>query len=361
MNIIIDAMGGDFAPKEPVKGGLAAHEQYKCDITFVGKEDAIREVLAAEGIKELPDGVRIVNATEVVEICDDPARVCLKKKDSSMTVGMNLLKKGQGDAFISAGSTGALLSGSTLLVKRIKGIKRAAVAPVVPTGAGHSLLVDAGANAECTPEYMLQFAYMGSFYMEKVMGKRNPRVGLLNIGAEPSKGNDLYKEVYGLLKEAGDAGRINFIGNVEPTQIASKDAPDVIVADGFTGNIMLKTMEGTANFIVRGLKDLFFTNLKTKLGALLIKGNMGDFKKMLDSREVGGTAMLGIQHPVFKAHGNSDALAFQNAVRAAIRFVEADVNGAITDNVEYMNVDRKKQLQDALRSLTAKKDSNEDA
>lgn len=359
MNIIIDAMGGDFAPKEPVKGGLQAHKLYKCDITFVGKEAAIREVLTAEGIKELPDGVRIVNATEVVEICDDPARACLRKKDSSMTVGMNLLKKGEGDVFISAGSTGALLSGATLLVKRIKGIKRAAVAPVIPTGAGHSLLVDAGANAECTSEYMVQFAYMGSFYMEKVMGKRNPKVGLLNIGAEPSKGNELYKEVHQLLKEAGEAGRINFVGNVEPTQIASKDAPDVIVADGFTGNVMLKTMEGTANFIVRGLKDLFTTSMKTKVGYLMVKGNMGGFKKMLDSREVGGTSMLGIQCPVFKAHGNSDALAFQSTVKQAIRFVQADVNGAIVENIDYMNVEKKKPLE-ALRSL-AKKDNNENA
>lgn len=340
MNIIIDAMGGDLAPAAPVQGALNARKEYGCDITLVGKEDTIREVLEKNGIKELPDGVTIVNATEVVEICDDPARVCLRKKDSSMTVGMRLLKDGKGDAFISAGSTGALLSGATLLVKRIKGIKRAAVAPVVPTGAGHALLVDAGANAECTPEYMLQFAYMGSFYVEKVLGKHNPKVGLLNIGAEPSKGSELYKEVHALLQKAGDAGRINFIGNVEPTQISSKDAPDVIVADGFTGNIMLKTMEGTASFIVHGLKDLFTASLKTKLGYLMIHGNMGGFKKMLDSRETGGTAMLGIQCPVFKAHGNSDAYAFQNAIRQAMKFVKADVNSSIEANIDYMSVEK---------------------
>lgn len=338
MNIIIDAMGGDLAPAEPVKGGLAAHKQFGCDITFVGKEDAIREVLEQENIKELPDGVTIVNATQVVEICDDPARVCLKKKDSSMTVGMKLLNEGRGDAFISAGSTGALLSGATLLVKRIPGIRRAAVAPVVPTGNGFSMLIDAGANAECTPEYMVQFAYMGSFYMEKVMGVKSPRVGLVNIGAEPSKGNDLYKEVNALLQAAGDAGRINFAGNTEPTMIASKDAPDVIVADGFTGNILLKTMEGTANFIVGELKNLFLTSARTKLSYLLLRGNMGGFKKKLDSRTVGGTAMMGIRRPVFKAHGNSDAYAFTNAIRQAITFVEADVIGEIERHIDHMTV-----------------------
>ena len=357
MNIIIDAMGGDLAPAEPVRGALKAHELYGCDITLVGKEDAIREVLDHDGVKELPDGVTIVNTTEVVEICDDPARVCMKKKDSSMSVGLRMVRDGQGDAFISAGSTGALLSGATLIVKRIKGIRRAAVAPIVPTGKGHSLLIDAGANAECTPEYMLQFAYMGSFYMKKVMGVPNPRVGLLNIGAEPSKGNDLYKEVHSLLQQAGDEGHINFIGNAEPTMIASKEAPDVIVADGFTGNVLLKTMEGTASFIVHALKDLFTTNTKTKGSYLLLKGNMGGFKKMLDSRETGGTAMMGIQHPVFKAHGNSDAFAFQNAVKQAIRFVKADVNGEIEKNISYMTLAPKSPVSRLMETIpTLKKD-----
>jgi glycerol-3-phosphate acyltransferase PlsX len=184
---------------------------------------------------------------------------------------------------------------------------------------------------------------MGSFYAEKVLGKPNPKVGLLNIGAEPSKGSELYKEVHALLQEAGDAGRINFVGNVEPTSLASQEACDVIVADGFTGNIMLKTMEGTANFIVHSLKDLFLTSLKTKLSYLLLKGSMGGFKKKLDSRETGGTAMLGIQKPVFKAHGNSDAYAFFNAVKQAMKFVEADVNSSILANIDNMAVERKTQ------------------
>ncbi|MCC8098878.1 MAG: phosphate acyltransferase PlsX [Clostridiales bacterium] len=335
MNIIIDAMGGDLAPAEPVRGALRAHKELGCDITLVGREEDIRKVLADDKT-DLPEGVTIVNATEVVEICDDPARVCLRKKDSSMSVGLRMVRDGKGDAFISAGSTGALLSGATLIVRRIPGIKRAAVAPVVPTGAGSAVLIDAGANAECTAEYMLQFAFMGSFYAEKVLGRENPRVGLINIGAEPSKGSELYKEVYALLKQAGDAGRINFVGNVEPTSLASSDAVDVLVADGFVGNIVLKTMEGTANFIVQGLKDLFMTNTKTKVGYLMIKGDMGGFKKMLDSRETGGTAFLGVQAPVIKAHGNSDAFAFFNAVKQAIQFVSAGVEQEIIENMDHM-------------------------
>lgn len=343
MNIIIDAMGGDLAPAEPVRGGLKAHEELGCDITFVGREADIRQVLEQDGVKELPQGVTIVNATEVVEICDDPSTAWRKKKDSSLSVGLRLLRDDGADAFISAGSTGALLSAGTLLVKRIPGIKRAAVAPVVPTSKDNAVLIDAGANAECTPEYMLQFAYMGSFYAEKVLGKPNPKVGLLNIGTEPSKGSELYKEVHDLLQKAGDAGRINFVGNVEPTNLASPDACDVLVADGFVGNIMLKAMEGTANFIVDALKDLFKTNWKTKTSYLFLRGSMGGFREQLDSRSTGGTAMLGIQKPVFKAHGNSDAYAFLNAVRQAKLFVEADVNRAIVENIDHMVLDTPKQ------------------
>lgn len=338
-------MGGDLAPTAPVRGGLKAHKTLGCDITLVGREADIRAALEKDGVKKLPLGVRIVNASEVIEICDDPATSWRKKKDSSLTVGLNLLRANKGDAFISAGSTGALLSAATLLVRRIPGIRRSAVAPVVPTAKDSAVLIDAGANAECTPEYMLQFAYMGSFYAEKVLGKRSPKVGLLNIGSEPSKGSDLYKEVHALLQAASDEGRINFVGNVEPTSLASPDACDVIVADGFAGNIMLKSMEGTANFIVHGLKDLFTTSLKTKLSYLLLHGNMGTFRKTLDSRETGGTAMLGIQKPVFKAHGNSDAYAFLNAVRQAKLFVEAGVNDAIAENMSYMVIDHKPTKQ----------------
>ena len=227
MKIIIDAMGGDNAPKAIVEGALAAHTQTGAEIVLVGQENAIRDCLA--GL--LPEGVEIVNATEIVEICDDPATAFKRKKDSSLTVGLTMLKNGEGDAFISAGSTGALLAGATLLVKRIRGIRRAAMGPVLPTASGRAILCDCGANADCTPEYLLQFAYLGSFYAKRLMGLENPRVGLLNIGAEPSKGDSLRHETFQLLEEAGREGRLNFIGNVE-ANTALLGGADVIVADG---------------------------------------------------------------------------------------------------------------------------------
>ena len=215
MKIIVDAMGGDNAPQAPVMGALKASELYGVDITLVGRGEDILKVLEENGIKELPAGVEIAHASEVVEMCDNPATAFREKKDSSLTVGLTMLKNGQGDAFVSAGSTGALLAAATLLVKRIKGIRRAAMAPVVPVGNGGAVLIDCGANAECPPEYLLQFAYMGSYYAETVLGRPEPKVGLLNIGVEPSKGTTLQTTVYPMLEEAGKAGRINFVGNVE--------------------------------------------------------------------------------------------------------------------------------------------------
>ena len=253
MKIIVDAMGGDNAPQAPVMGAIQANREYGMDIILVGRGEEILKTLASNGISDLPSGVEIAHASEVVEMCDDPATAFRKKKDSSLTVGLNLLKEGAGDAFLSAGSTGALLSGATLVVKRIKGIRRAALAPVVPTGNGGAVLIDCGANAECPPEYMLQFAYMGSYYAEKVLGRPKPKVGLLNIGAEPSKGTALQTTVYPMLEAAGEAGRINFIGNVEARE-AVEGAVDVIVSDGYSGNIYLKTMEGTGLFLAREIK-----------------------------------------------------------------------------------------------------------
>ena len=227
MKIIVDAMGGDNAPQAPVMGAIQANREYGVDIILVGKGEEILKVLAGNGISDLPAGVAVTHASEVVEVCDDPATAFRKKKDSSLTVGLNLLKEGEGDAFVSAGSTGALLSGATLVTKRIKGIRRAALAPVVPTGNGGAVLIDCGANAECPPEYLLQFAYMGSYYAERVLGRPNPKVGLLNIGAEPSKGTGLQTTVYPMLEAAGEAGRINFTGNVEARE-AVEGAVDVI-------------------------------------------------------------------------------------------------------------------------------------
>ena len=266
MKIIVDAMGGDNAPQAPVMGAVEANREYGVGVILVGRGETILKVLEDNGIKELPAGVEIAHASEVVEMCDNPATAFREKKDSSLTVGLNLLKSGEGDAFVSAGSTGALLSGATLVVKRIRGIRRAALAPVVPTGNGGAVLIDCGANAECPPEYLLQFAYMGSYYAEHVLGRPEPRVGLLNIGVEPSKGTSLQTAVYPMLVEAGKAGRINFVGNVEARE-AVEGAVDVIVCDGYSGNIFLKTMEGTGLYLVRELKGVFTKNLLTKLAA----------------------------------------------------------------------------------------------
>ena len=215
MKIIVDAMGGDFAPLAPVKGALMAQEKYGVDIVLTGKTEEILKALQQCGCKELPKGMEIANATEVVEICDDPATAFKHKKDSSLTVGLNMLHAGDADGFVSAGSTGALLAGATLVVKRIRGLRRAALAPTIPTAKGKAVLIDCGANAECTVEYLLQFAYLGSYYAQKVLGVKNPRIGLLNIGAEESKGDTLRRETYQKLKEAGEAGHLNFTGNIE--------------------------------------------------------------------------------------------------------------------------------------------------
>lgn len=339
MRIVVDAMGGDNAPLAPVKGALLAQKEYGVDIALVGQGEAIQKALKEAGAEGTPAGIEVIHAAQVVEICDNPATAFREKKDSSLTVGLNLVKNGEGDAFVSAGSTGALLAGATLLVKRIKGIRRAAMAPLVPTGNGGSVLIDCGATAEGTPEFLLQYAYMGSYYAERVLGRGDPKVGLLNIGAEPSKGTDLQRETYQLLMEAKEAGRINFVGNVEARD-AAMGAVDVIVADGYSGNILLKAMEGTALFLVKELKKMFQKNTKSKLAYLLIKDGIADFKKILDSDEIGGTALLGITKPVIKAHGSSNDYAMKNAIRAAIEFTKAGIIDDIVANIDYMRVDK---------------------
>ncbi len=337
MRIIVDAMGGDNAPQAPVQGALQAIKEYGVEVVLVGRGEEILKALHAEGVDELPPGLSITHADQVVEMCDNPATAFKEKKDSSLTVGLNLVKNGEGDAFVSAGSTGALLAGATLLVKRIKGIRRAAMAPVVPTGGGGAVLVDCGATAEGTPEFLLQFAFMGSYYAEQVLGRPEPRVGLLNIGAEPSKGTALQQEAYVLLKKAGDEGRINFVGNVEARE-AVEGAVDVIVADGYSGNIFLKAMEGTGLFLAKEIKKMFLRNLRSKIAALLVKDGVRDFKKLLDSNEVGGTALVGIAKPVIKAHGSSNGTAMKNAIRQAVEFTRSGMIEDITENIEHMRL-----------------------
>lgn len=338
MKIIVDAMGGDNAPVSNVRGALAAVRELGVEVILVGRGEDILKVLKEDGIGELPPGLEIVHASEVVEMCDNPATAFKEKKDSSLTVGLNLLKNGDGAAFVSAGSTGALLSAATLMVKRIRGIRRAAMAPVVPTGGGGAVLIDCGATAEGTPEYLLQFAFMGSYYAERVLKRPEPKVGLLNIGAEPSKGTDLQREAHALLTEAGKAGRIHFVGNVEAREAVYGEV-DVIVSDGYSGNIFLKTMEGTGLFLAREMKRMFKKNLATKLAALLVSGGLKEFKKIMSSDEVGGTALLGISRPVIKAHGSSDAYAIKNAVRQARQCVSSGIVDNISANVDVMRLE----------------------
>ena len=325
MKIILDAMGGDLAPEAPVMGAIAAAKAYGAQITLVGRGQEILDVLKKNGIADLPDGIQIANADDVVDMHDDPAEAVRKKKNSSMMVGLRMLAEEQGDAFISAGSTGALLSGATLIVKRVKGIRRAAMGPAMPNKAGgKTVILDCGANAECTPEFLLQFGIVGSLYAKKYLGVANPRIGLLNIGTEDTKGTPLQKEAYALLKDAGEKGILNFVGNVEARDVPL-GAVDVVVCDGFAGNVLLKSIEGTATFMGSLVKGLFKKSLLTKIGYLFCKSGVNDLKKMMDYREIGGTPFLGIKKPVIKAHGSSDELAFRNAVKQAMDAANTDI------------------------------------
>ena len=323
MRILVDAMGGDHAPNAIVQGAIDAAKEFDTQIVLVGRGETILKSLSDLGMETLPKGVEIANADDVVDMHDDPAAVIRTRKDSSMVVGLRMLAEGQGDAFISAGSTGALLSAATLIVKRVKGIRRAAFCPEIPTD-NKTLLVDCGANSECTPEFLLQFAYLGTVYAEQVQGKTNPTVGLLNIGTEDTKGTTLQKEVYPLMQKAHSQGLINYVGNVEARDVPL-GAVDVVVADGFSGNILLKSIEGTAAFMGKMLKSMFKKNLLTKLAALACKSGIDSFKKRMDYREVGGTMLLGITKPVVKAHGSSDAKAIRSAVRQAMEAAQSDL------------------------------------
>jgi len=338
VKIIVDAMGGDNAPGEIVKGAIsAAKARPGLEIVLVGREAEVRSAAGACG--GLPGTVSVVNATEVIDMHDDPATAFKTKKDSSMTVGLTMLKNGEGDAFVSAGSTGALLSAGTLLVKRVRGIRRAAMAPLLPTAGKGLVLVDCGANAECTAEYLVQFAYLGSFYAAGALGLARPRVGLLNIGTEDSKGDALRQETHRLLREAGEAGHLNFIGNIEAKE-AIKGGCDVVVADGFSGNVMLKTIEGVGSFMGKELKGMFLSSLKTKIAALLVKNGLAAFKERLDPDTIGGTPFLGLRKPVIKAHGSSKARAVENAVYQAAAAAEEDLAGRIEENIGLMNAGR---------------------
>jgi glycerol-3-phosphate acyltransferase PlsX len=338
MRIIVDAMGGDKAPEEIVKGAVEAAVEFGVNVTLTGREEEIRRCLKEQGELGSSALISVVNATEVISMEDDPSTATRRKKDSSMSVALNLLRDGEGDACVSAGSTGALLTGATLTVKRIRGVRRACLAPVLPNGGRGVMLLDGGANVECTAEYLLQFAYMGSFYSHRILGCASPRVGLLNIGTEETKGTELQKQAYSLLSQARDAGRLRFVGNTEARELFSGNV-DVLVCDGFSGNILLKSAEGSVVFVLGLIRDALMSSTRTKLAAAMIKNDLKQLKKRLDVREVGGTALLGISKPVIKAHGSSDARAIRSAVSQAIRFIEAGVISEIERHIEYMSID----------------------
>ena len=321
MKVIIDMYGGDNAPKAPILGAAMAAKELGVDIVAVGNEAEMRKICEENGIS----GFEFIDAPLVMPVCAEPTEVMKSYKESSLAVGLRSLAEGRGDAFVSAGSTGAIVVGATLIVKRIKGIKRAALASVIPGLDRSYMLLDLGANVECRPEMLCQFASMGSIYMNKLEGVENPEVGLINIGAEESKGGELQKEAYKLLKESD----LNFIGNVEPRDLP-KGVCDVAVADGWTGNIVLKLTEGLVSAFGKKLKGVMMSSLLTKLGALTMKGALTDFKKSMDYTERGGAPLLGIAKPVIKAHGSSDPKAFMNAVRQAKAFYEQDVIGTIS-------------------------------
>ena len=313
MKIIVDAFGGDNAPLAVLEGAALAVKEYGVEVLLAGDEAKIKECATVNNIPL--DGMEILQADDIMDMHDDPTEIVKSKKSTSLAVGLKALADGLGDAFVSAGSTGALVVGGSLIVKRIKGVKRVALASFIPGKKGNYLMLDIGANADCRPEMLYQFGIMGSVYMEKVDSRENPTVGLLNIGTEDTKGSELYKESYNLLKDAP----INFVGNVESREIP-KGEIDVVVADGFTGNIALKLIEGVSLTMFSMIKNVLYSSIKNKIGALLIKKGLYEIKAKSDYTEIGGAPLLGTRKPVFKAHGSSNGKAIKNAIGKAAAF-----------------------------------------
>lgn len=327
MKIIIDGMGGDNAPASVVEGAVLALKEMPHEIVFVGQVEKIHEELKKYKYDE--SRVSVIDAREIISNDEAPVRAVRSKKDSSIVKGINMVKNGEGDIFISAGSTGALLSGGLFLLGRIQGIDRPALASIYPIiGGKASLLVDAGANSECKPNNLLEFGIMGNIYMEKVIGRENPRVGLVNIGTEAKKGNTLTKAAYDLLEQSN----MNFIGNVEAREVP-KGACDVIVTDGFTGNVILKLTEGLAWNILQVIKKKFTEGVKAKLGAALLIDKLASLKQEFDYSEYGGAPILGVKGPIVKMHGSSNANAVKNTILKGIPYVEENVVGTIQNSV----------------------------
>ncbi len=329
MRIIVDAFGGDNAPLAILQGCEMAVRDYGVDILAVGSEKTIREVCGKNNISL--DRISIIDVEKVMPVEVDAAEVVKSYDDSTLAVGLKMLANREGDAYVSAGSTGAVTVGASLFVKRIKGIKRAALATIIPNANGCYMLIDIGANKECRPEMLLQFGIMGSAYMEHIIGVKSPRVGTINIGAEDNKGLDLQKNANEQMKHAP----INFIGNVEPRYLP-QGACDVAVCDGFTGNVVLKLTEGLGKWFANELKGIFMESAASKLGYLFVKGGVSNFKSKMDYKEYGGAPLMGISRPVIKAHGSSDARAFKNAIRQAKEYTERGVIAQIESSLEQM-------------------------
>ena len=327
--IALDAMGGDYAPEETVKGAVeAVHDYPEIKVILVGKEELIKEQLSRYSYRE--DAIDIVNAPEVIDMGDVPTKAIREKKDSSLVVAMRLVKEGNADAVVSAGSTGAILVGGQLIVGRIKGIKRPALAPFLPSKKGFSLLIDCGANVDARPEHLLQFAQMGSVYFENVMGKKNPTVGIVNIGTEEEKGNQLVKETYPLLKECKD---INFAGSVEAREIAA-GSTDILVCEAFVGNVILKFFEGVAKTFLSCIKEGIMKSFRTKIGGVLIKPALKGLLGTFDVSSQGGAPLLGLNGLVVKAHGNSKSAEIKTALGQCIALKENSINEKIKDMVQ---------------------------
>ncbi|MBR2188479.1 MAG: phosphate acyltransferase PlsX [Eubacterium sp.] len=329
IRVVVDAMGGDYAPQEPVKGAVdALKDSQKLRIQLVGQPEVIRQELAKYSYDK--DRLEVIAASEIIETGESPVQAVRQKKDSSLVVGLTRVKDGLADAFVSSGNTGAVLAGGQLIVRRIKGVQRAPLAPLIPTEKGPALLIDCGANVDARASHLVQFAHIGSIYMESVMGIRNPRVALVNIGAEEEKGNALSKETYPLLAASRE---INFIGNIEARDIPKGEA-DVIVTEAFTGNVILKLYEGVGSVMISEVKKGLMTSLRSKIGAVLIKPALKKTLKKFDSSEYGGAPLLGLNGLVVKTHGSSKAAEFRNTILQCISFKEQDINGQIR---RYLN------------------------
>ncbi|MPW26051.1 phosphate acyltransferase PlsX [Alkalibaculum sp. M08DMB] len=326
MNIYVDGMGGDNSPGEIVQGCIMAAKSFNRKICIIGEEQKLyAELDKQEYVKEL---IEVIPSLEVITNNEDPTIAIRRKKQSSLVIGLQRIKADRRSILISAGSTGALLAGGTLIVGRIKGIQRPALTVMLPTKKGFSLLLDAGANVDCKASYLQQFAIMSSIYVEELLGVTKPRVGLINIGSEEKKGNELTKETYGLLKETD----VNFVGNIEARDIPEGNA-DILVCDGFTGNIILKLMEGLGLFIFDALKKSIISSTRAKIGGLLLKPALKIFKKRFDYTEVGGAPLLGVNGGIIKAHGNSDRKAIYNAIKQGIEFQEKNIIDKISNKI----------------------------